>query len=559
MTDSPLDLDPFDARLARRCEGLLQEFNTAGVLNAADVQVAMRLTELANEGDAVVALAAALAVRGPRFGHVLVDLATIHDTVAVEAEQPIELAELPWPSPDSWLTTLSGSPLVATGANGASDRPLRLLGSHLYLDRYWRQESELATDLNQRSESAAEEIDLELLRQGVARLFPGQTDGAQALAAAAAVLRQFAVIGGGPGTGKTTTVARLAALILEQSDGEDSHPPLIALAAPTGKAAARLQEAVHEEAAELSVSEQVRTRLLELEASTLHRLLGFRPGTSSRFRHDANNRLPHDVVIVDEASMVSLPLMASLATAVRPAGRLILIGDPGQLTSIEAGAVLGDIVGPASEGPRISASTRDQLAAVTGRDVDAIDPPAGVEIGESIVMLDRVHRFGEEIGSLASAIRRGDAEAALESLAAGSDEITWVNVDAGEDPASGALAPLKESAQAAAGRVVDAARKGAGRDAIEALGGFRLLCAHRRGASGVSAWLARLEGWLGEAIDEFSPDDRWYVGRPLLVTQNDYSLAIFNGDTGVVVAEEEAVVGDIRERRSSPRDSSLPA
>ena len=203
------------------------------------------------------------------------------------------------------------------------------------------------------------DVDLELLHQGVARLFPDHTDSAQALAAAAAVLRRLAVIAGGPGTGKTTTVARVAALILEQAEKSSSHPPLIALAAPTGKASARLKEAVHEEATRLQVADPIREHLLELEASTLHRLLGSRPGTGSRFRHDANNRLPHDAVIVDEASMVSLPLMASLVAAVRPAARLILIGDPGQLTSVEAGAVLGDIVGPAVQGLRISAPTRD--------------------------------------------------------------------------------------------------------------------------------------------------------------------------------------------------------
>ena len=162
--------------------------------------------------------------------------------------------------------------------------------------------------------------------------------------------RRFAVVAGGPGTGKTTTVARIVALLAEQA-GRAS--PLVALAAPTGKAAARLEEAVHAQARKLDVAPDGPRGLLDLNASTLHRLLGWRPGSHSRFRHHRGNRLPHDVVIVDETSMVSLSLMARVIEAVRPEARLVLVGDPGQLTSIEAGAVLGDIVG-AARGPAVA-------------------------------------------------------------------------------------------------------------------------------------------------------------------------------------------------------------
>ena len=223
---------------------------------------------------------------------------------------------------------------MAVGEEPGDPRPLRLVGRSLYLDRYWREERQVAADL------------LALAGRGRRRR-RRRTSGSRGCssparqrdAAETALRRRFAVIAGGPGTGKTTTVARILALLLEQGD------PLIALAAPTGKAAARLIEAVHEEAAKLDVDERVRARLLGLEASTLHRLLGWRPGSRSRFRHDRGNRLPHDVVIVDETSMVSLSLMARLVEAVRADARLILVGDPGQLASIEAGAVLGDIVG----------------------------------------------------------------------------------------------------------------------------------------------------------------------------------------------------------------------
>ena len=190
------------------------------------------------------------------------------------------------------------------------------------------------------------------------------------------MLRRLAVVAGGPGTGKTTTVARIVALLEEQALAAGLAPPLVALAAPTGKAAARLAEAVHEEAIRLDVDEAIRTRLLELDASTLHRLLGWKPGTHSRFRHDRGNRLPYDVVIVDETSMVSLSLMARLTEAVRREARLILVGDPGQLTSIEAGAVLGDIVGPAAAAPRMSAAVRDAVEEATGSPVEATAPSA---------------------------------------------------------------------------------------------------------------------------------------------------------------------------------------
>ena len=324
-----------DARLVLSAAGVLREFNEAGVLAAADLHVARRLAELAGETDEAVMLAAALAVRGPRLGHVFVDLEEIRDTVTVDTDEPVDLSALPWPDADGWVGRLAASPLVAVGEEPGDPRPLRLVGSALYLDRYWREERQVAADLLALAGEAPGPVPDDL-----ARFFePGR----QRDAAETALRRRFAVIAGGPGTGKTTTVARTLALILEQGD------PLVALAAPTGKAAARLTEAVHDEAAKLDVDEHVRARLLALEASTLHRLLGWRPDSRSRFRHDRGNRLPYDVVVVDEASMVPLSRMARLVEAVRADARLILVGDPDQLASIEAGAVLGDIVGAAHE------------------------------------------------------------------------------------------------------------------------------------------------------------------------------------------------------------------
>jgi exodeoxyribonuclease V alpha subunit len=283
-------------------------------------------------------------------------------------------------------------------------------------------------------------------------------------------------------------------------------------------AAARLEEAVHDAVEGLDASDAVRAQLREASASTLHRLLGWRPDSQSRFRHHRGNRLPHDVVIVDETSMVSLSQMARLLEAVRPQARLILVGDPGQLTSIEAGAVLGDIVGPTDDGPSSA----------------------------GIVVLSRIHRFGGAIGAVAEAVQRGDADAAVQALSSAPDEVTWLPVDPDTDRA---LAPVHDGAVRAARAVIEAAREGDAHRALNALASFRVLCAHRRGPYGVETWTDRIERWLANEVEGFGAEGQWYVGRPLLVTENDYGLRLYNGDTGVVVATDTGRVSAAFERR----------
>jgi exodeoxyribonuclease V alpha subunit len=489
--------------------GLLRAFNEAGVLAPADVHVAQRLAQLGREDDERVLLAAALAVRGPRLGHVCVDLATISRTATVEADEELDLGALPWPETAAWIAAVTESDLVAVGEDDDA-RPLRLVGSTLYLDRYWREERQVAADLRALGDAPPRDVPADL----VARLFEGDDDDRQRLATERAVSRGLAVVAGGPGTGKTTTVARIMAVLADQAVADHAPAPLVALAAPTGKAAARLQEAVHEEAGRLDVPDGIRAHLRAAEASTLHRLLGWRPDSHSRFRHHRGNRLPHDVVIVDETSMVSLSLMARLVEAVRPDARLILVGDPGQLTSIEAGAVLGDIVGPAAEAA----------------------PTPGGAIADGIVVLERVHRFGGAIAAVADAVRRGDADAALAALTRAPGEVTWIPVDVAAT--RDAPQAIHDEAVTAARAVTAAARDGDPRRAIDALGAFRLLCAHRRGPHGVETWADRIERWLAAEIEGFGAEGRWYVGRPLLVTENDYGLRLYNGDTGVIVAGE---------------------
>ncbi len=534
-------LAEFDASLALGAPEPLRAFNAVGVLSAADVHVARVLAELSGGASGEVQLAVALAVRAPRLGSVFVDLATVRGTAAVESEEIVDLSALPWPEVGAWVDAVSSAPrLVAVGEQLDEEPvPLRLVGTRLYLDRYWREERSVASDLAALDAGFAGGVSMSLLADGLARLFREPRDLLQQCAAASAVLRRLSVIAGGPGTGKTTTVARVAALLYEQARAAGGPPPLVALTSFTGKAAARLEELVHHEARLLDVDPALRAWLLELSAGTIHRLLGTRPGSHTTFRHNRSNALPHDVVIVDETSMVSLSLMARLLEAVRGDARVVLVGDPGQLTAIEAGAVLRDIVGPASEGLRISAPMRIVLEEAVGRFVVAEDLDGS--FGDGIVVLERVHRYGEGIARVAEAIRHGDADGTIAALrAAPPAEVVWLPVDvAAQDvDIDSALGVVRAGTVAAGRTVLEASGDGDARGALAALSSFRVLCAHRRGPHGVAAWTAQIERWLADAVPEFDAGERDYVGRPMLVTRNDYELGLYNGDTGVIVGGE---------------------
>ena len=507
------------------------------MLAAADVHVARRLAVLCGErADGAVALAAALAVRAPRLGHVFVDLATIARPATVDTDEPVDVSELTWPGPNAWTADVARSPLAV----GEGLRPLRLDGSRLYLDRYLGEERQIADDLIALAGAPAPAVDDALLGDGVRRLFGDEVAGRQALAAAAAVAARVSVVAGGPGTGKTTTVARILALLHEQAAAAGAPPPLIALAAPTGKAAARLQEAVHEEATRSPVQRAVRDRLLALDAMTVHRLLGWRFDSQTRFRHDRGNRVAYNVVVVDETSMVSLSLMARLVDAVRRDARLVLLGDPGQLTSVEAGAVLGDVVGPAADVLRMSEGARSRLSGVVGHDVAAEDPPEGVVLGDGIVVLHRVHRYGGGIAAVAEAIRRGDDDATIDALEAGAEDVQWIAEDVAA-PRDAATQDVVREGAVRAGRAVYEARgpaTDAPRSRRRAVFGS---CAPTAAANGVSTWNTRVEGWLAAAVRGYDASARWHVGRPVLVTANDHELRLYNGDAGVAVADGDRV------------------
>jgi exodeoxyribonuclease V alpha subunit len=232
--------------------------------------------------------------------------------------------------------------------------------------------------------------------------------------------------------------------------------------------------------------------------------------------------------------MVSLSLMARLVEAVRPHARLILVGDPEQLASVEAGAVLGDIVGPAARSLCMGVAARAQLEQVTGQALGASDGGPTSSIGDGIVVLRHGHRYGLAIEDLAKAIQRGQADEAMQVLAAGTSNVQWIATEA-DEPSSAALGDVRALAVDCGRAVMEAAVAGEAKEAIAALGRFRLLCAHRRGPQGVTTWMAHVESWLRSEVEGFATGPEWYVGRPLIVTENDYALGLYNGDTGVVV------------------------
>jgi exodeoxyribonuclease V alpha subunit len=474
--------DALDRRLARSATGTLRRFNDAGVLESADVHVATQAGRLVGETDDQVLLAAALTVRAVRHGSVSLDLTTLDDLVGAAPE-------LPWPDPAGWAAAVAGSRLVEAGV-------LRWEHDLVYLDRYWHQERHLVDDLAQRLARPAPVVDEGSLDAAALRVFPAESYAEQRTAARRAVTSWTTVLTGGPGTGKTTTVAGLLALLAEQAARAGTGRLRIALTAPTGKAAARLQESVGRELAR--IPEADRARVGTVQAVTMHRLLGTRRDNGTRFRHHRSNRLPHDVVVVDESSMVSLTMMTRLVEAVRPEARLVLVGDPDQLASVEAGAVLSDLVSGLTARP---------------------DSP--------VVRLATTHRFGAEIGALADALRVGDADLVLERLRARGPGVEYVDTD---DPAAALQPRLVEAASA----VRRAAEAGDVPRALEALDAHRLLCAHRDGPYGVAHWNRQVEHWVTEVTGD-PLHERMYVGRPLLVTANDYGLGVYNGDAGVVV------------------------
>ncbi|MFZ2056214.1 MAG: exodeoxyribonuclease V subunit alpha [Acidimicrobiales bacterium] len=490
----------------------LAPFVEAGVLDASAVHVAGVIARSVGGVEPEVLLGAALAARAPRFGHVCVVTDTVAGSIVVDDAQLRSIDSLDWPDPVRWARLLEASRAVC----GPDDQPGELIlplvwdGTRLYLERYWRFEKRVADELlrRARSDGGLTEVspDLDAILEELFGPDNPTSPDLQRDAVTRALSRRIAVIAGGPGTGKTRTIARLvgAAHAVALAHGRQLD---VALAAPTGKAAERMTAAVHEAAGEASLREGVAEAMLIAEAKTLHRLLGAHKGRKPR--HDRFEPLPNDLVVVDETSMVSLPLMARLLDAVRPDATLVLVGDPFQLASVEAGAVLGEIVGPRATGP-----AHGPLAA-------------------GVVLLERAHRFapGSEIAALADAIRLGDGDSVMDLLRDHrSGELTWV-----EDDDRAGIARLQEEVAATAVKVVRAGQDGDAEGGLSLASELKVLCATRFGAPGVSGWSAAIEALTARVLPDAGIGRRRYVGQPIIVTRNDYFNHVFNGDVGLVV------------------------
>jgi exodeoxyribonuclease V alpha subunit len=504
---------------------MLRPFIDAGVFGAYEVQFVATVCRLHPGLSDLEVLALAVAARAPSFGHVCT---VLDDVAGLTADLDAAIgATLPWPDPATWAVALVHSSVVSTPGS-AGDGPLRPLvwdAGRLYLRRYWHYELVVADSLIERSwsGSGAPGVVRPDARNLLDGLFAaGDTDGAdlQRQAAERGLRPGVSIIAGGPGTGKTHTVARLlaAAHLVGAAEGRVLQ---VALAAPTGKAAARMGDAVRAAVQTLEVEHRfdsdLADTLVRTEPTTVHALLGWRDRT--HFRHDRQRPLPHDIVIVDETSMVSLPLMAKLLDAVRPEARLVLVGDPFQLASIEAGTVMSDVVGPMGE-PGAEAMAGD--APLDGR----------------ITVLTALRRFEatSTIASVADAIRRGDADSAMVLLADGAADLRWVRPDdtAGLDQVVAAV--VAEGIE-----MVEAAQRGDASTALAGADRVKVLAATRRGRLGMDDWTERIEGGVALGATGFQPGHRWQAGRPVLVTGNDRMNRLFNGDTGVAVSRGDRV------------------
>ncbi len=495
-------------------KGLLAEFNDAGVLAPLDVLSAMTIGYIEGDDDPEVLLAAGLAVRGTRYGHACIRLASQRDAVFVDGQESVATDLLPWPDPASWERAIAGSNMVG---DGEDDRPLVLVDDRLYLQRYHSYENQVAGFINDRTHTEPRQLSAELevlLDEVFSADDRSVAPTKQRVAAGIALAGTFSVIAGGPGTGKTHTIAAMLAALARSNEPF----PLVALAAPTGKAAARLGEEVTSAASELE--DNARGRLEGVEASTIHRLLGYHPARG-RFRHNRENRLPYDIVIVDEMSMVSLPLAARLLAAVRDDASVVFVGDPGQLESIEAGTVLADIVGPAA--------SENAGELVVG------DPP----IAGCVTVLDRGHRFEEAggIADFADAVRNGDGDVAIRLLSAGLEDLEWVSGES-SDAFSAAVERVVEHRI----RLVEIAMTvGRIEEALVELDEIAVLSAHHQGPQSVDRWRRRIEDALDERFGGLRFGTEWYPGQPIMITSNDYTLDLYNGDIGVTVATDDGL------------------
>jgi exodeoxyribonuclease V alpha subunit len=507
-----------------------------------DLDLALQDWARRHGADPVVAQAFALANQLVMQGHTCLALAGIPEHLMSAARQ----TELP--------AALEASPLVG---RPEAIGPLILEDNRLYLQRYHAYETQLAGRLRALLAAAPRPVDTETLRPGNG-LFDPDPDNPnathwQAVAAFAALRHQFTVISGGPGTGKTYTIVRLLRVLLAAALQAGEPPPLIALAAPTGKAAARMLESVRGGLEAMGVAPGFDPAAIASHmpqtARTLHRLLGL-TGATTRPRFSAANPLPYDVVIVDEASMVDLPMMAKLADAIKDNARLILLGDRYQLAAVESGAVLAEICAQAG----VNAFTAGQQEAAGDLLTDKTEP-AEHALADHVVTLQTSRRFNAEsaIGQLAAAVNAGDSNTAQALLNAGHDDLQYQARS--NAAASHRLVATMADSYAGLCEAADPAT------ALARLGEQAILTAVRQGPAGSATLNAGITANLARRF-QFNPSATWYHGRPIMVSQNDYRAGLYNGDVGIALANDQGQIrvwfaGDKGPRAFLP--SALPA
>ena len=474
------------------------------------------------------------------------------DNLSESDEALAEFSELNAYNLEQWQAALNNSGLVGSGQGNS---PLVLEGNRLYLRRYWQYQQILDQAIQQRLQPVRADLP-EALQAQLQSLFasksPENPDW-QKIACILALRARFAIITGGPGTGKTTTLTKLLALLLKLANDESNNTRklVILLAAPTGKAAARVSESISKALEKLAVPDDLK-QCIPKKASTLHRLLGSRHD-SRHYVHHRNNPLVADIVIVDEASMIDLEMMASLLDALPESAQLILLGDKDQLASVEAGSVMGDLC----HGAENQAYDEQTRAWIRPYIDEVLDEPAtvGSAINQQTVMLRYSHRFGEHsgIGQLAKAVNQGNAEQA-QAILKDTARYQDLNRILLTHPADN---PLKQLVLANAGVADNGkpnARQGYGyyldviqrkrptesthynhwaKQVLDAFDTFQVLCALRRGAWGVEGLNQRMEQWL---FPKQKPA-LWYEGRPVMITRNDYNLGLMNGDVGMTLKD----------------------